>query len=558
MLLIPPLAMVPARSLVFLVLALLAVQAVATTSISILLYDIGQTPNIRPARNVVVNDAGNTTTIPPTSLGTVTIPIALFDLANGDYEVTVSEDGYYRFKHAFTVGPTYDTNIIIWLVPVSYGVTFLTHPIENGGNVWPNMTFPQSAGFQFTHASLIPSYSGGNAAFNTYNFGAGTPPAQFLNLPWIYTLSAATAGTYRYYEEVLHYDPIPVHYPHGLDFGYNFTMTSATVSVFAGNTVDGFVGTYRSSSVLGKSWYVGDLVVTNPTLGCSHYQWQTVNTYNLSYGFDMTNHGSGVAILDECFDVSPAALECANFVYDDSSVTSTCGAFGDPHLKMFNGTEVTCGMDARLTLVDNDYFSLIADTQLLVDTSNATVISRMTFKYKLACNPTSVVFDDVASIQSSAMNYPLAYRHTLRVVGNNIYVDALHLRVQVRLVSGAVVFGVSMPNALIALSTGACVNSCPAGTQLPTAKRDSTNQAVFDACAAAGLTVGTFEYTSCVFDVTTTGNTNYAAGAATFLTVTSELSTPWRSASTVPTSEVPHLLPSYLAILLLATLCFLL
>lgn len=485
--------------------------------------------------NVVANRVGDSTPILPEIIPFGdTLTIAEFrSLPEGDYEVTAREPGFYHYTATFTISASdYSLSQNVWLVPVSGGVTVLVNFLESSSFMfWSNITIPASAGFDtaFTGFSLYET-SG-----SKFKYMWGTPPAAIKNWYWTTTLTGTRAGTYRFYMDALQ---LP-----GLS--YNFSQERAHVSLFAGSDpATGWKGNFKSEIQDAISWYVGDIVVTNPSQGCSRYHWQSVNSYSLHLANDQTDHGQGTFIAEECIDVSPAALACAEKIYSDDVDTLVCGAFGDPHVVTFDNNGVTCGYDPIITLVDNDFFSITADTRFLNGTNNATAINAITLTYKGYCNPTSIKFNDVAMIEDTPFNSPHAFHHRVYVIGNNAYVDALHLRLQVRTVDGSVVFGISMPTSLISQSTGICVSGCRAGTSIDETaalrKRDPAEiQLALDACTDAGLTPGTFEYNACLFDVSSTSDVTFANAAVQSNVMRAEVGQSWTSGAAPSPSPSP-------------------
>ena len=412
------------------------------------------------------------------------------------------------------------------------------------------MTFPEGA-FEFRYASLgIFGQTSDNIA-EEYNYGLiGKIPARYHHAFSLGELVAASAGTYHlsvgtaYLPAIPGFPATPNHpgYPGSPELELsNFLNETGSVTIFAGrNQQTGFYGTFKPLIVDAYTWHVGSLSVTNPKEGCSRYSWHTVDTFSKKRGVDPDAplSGTGDFLMEECFDVS--SLKCLAKVYDEDVAVQTCGAFGDPHVVMFNGTGVTCGTDTAITLVDNKWFSLVGVTTL-VENSPASTIRSVTFTYKSPCNLATVTFNDLGLITNSSFsNSPIASRHSIRLVGNNIYVDAIRLRIQVRAVYDAsglptLVFGVSMPTALVAASTGVCSASCPPGTLVSidagTRKRDPSRIAMAEAaCEDAGLTGSSFEREACLFDVETTGDSSYAEIASTSREVKADVATQWANA----------------------------
>jgi hypothetical protein len=551
-----------AHSLItLLVMSAMLYSAAEATNIDLVLYDIGVNPTTVPVRSAVARDVSGSSNIYQLSrVGTFSAPYGAFDLPDGEFDIEISEPGYYHYKTRIQVGGSNETSVITWLVPVASGISILNHPLI--GMTFPNMTFPHGV-FEFDYASILPKYDGKPRAAE-HNFGTAFPTPTFLNFPYLLTLSAAPAGTYRYYQEVYHWDfdglelapAILAELPRDEN---NYTSTSAKVSFFAGMDAEtGFKGTYESRNLLAKTWYVADIISTAGTeSGCINYNLQIVDDYSLNYGFDDgIDHGSGTPIHTECFDVSAPAQACTNLQYADNIETVTCGAFGDPHVIMFNTTGVTCGVDARSVLVDNEWFTLSSDNALLADGSGATAITGITFTYKGGCNPTTIRFSNTGDINADNVNSPVSGAHRMRIIGNNLYIDAIHLRLQARVISeGVMTFGISMPASLATMSSGICRDACPAGTQvsldLPLSGKRSAERISMaqDACTDAGLSAGSFEYDACIFDVGLTGNADFAQSASQSVEVRNEVGESWTPPPEEPPSvtspETPSAIPPF-------------
>ena len=461
----------------------------------------------------------------------------------GTYECTIEAPGFYRYVRPLVIT---GSNSTLWesfyVVPVRPGISILPEPPkrQNNLNTQMNMTFPAGV-FPFAYAahgqSASPSLTEG------YYYGTGIPSTSFYFSYNLYHLSAAANGTYRL----------------GFSANWgNFSMSTQTFYVFAGmDQQNGFIKHVTSDvvpSVAGAHfWYAGDIIVSNPDVGCSTYNWTDVNEYSVSVGFTEVSHGAGETILEECYDTSPAALQCSSMLYDSNVQVSTCGAFGDPHVRMFNGTGVTCGQDSIITLVDNQYVAITAQTTPSPGATNgATDITSITLQYKSVCNPiiTTFTFNSTTGYITPFLNTPLAGNHRARVIGNNIFIDAIRLRLQVRAVTVLtggntatnVVFGLSLPSTLADASTGICSEGCPAGTaiSLSARKKSMSTRAIAAAAAAcdeAGIPSSSFAYEACLFDVATTGSDGYASVASEYTTAETEVSTNWDSDPVTPVGE---------------------
>lgn len=457
-----------------------------------------------------------------------------FNMPPGTYECDIDVAGFYRYQRPL-VAASNSSSHMFYVAPVRPGITILPETSKRQGlGALLNMTFPSGV-FPFDFAAAGYSVAGAPVMTEGYYYGSGTPSASFYFSFASFQLSAAQAGTYRV----------------GFSTNYgNFSASTHLFFIFGGlDQQNGFFKTVSSDAVPAvtdaKWWYAGDIIVTNPAYGCAVYNWTDVNEYSLTVGFNQDTHTAVDKILEECYDTSPAALMCTSMLFNSSVPVSTCGAFGDPHVIMFNGTGVTCGIDSIITLVDNQYIEITAQTLPSPGATNgATDITAITIRYKSVCNPITVTFSFNSSNGeiSPFLNSPLAGNHRARIVGNNIYIDAIRLRLQVRRVGvyvGAtltynVVFGLSMPSSLISSSVGICADGCPAGTAVSLGTRKKsfsarTLAAAADTCTDAGLATGTFAYDACIFDVATTGSTDYADVAKTSDDVNNDVRTSWDS-----------------------------
>lgn len=488
--------------------------------------------------NVVCEASGIVYTPGPSSY-----PAAVnFTLPAGTYECTVDVAGFYKYSRPLVIAPNSYTSEVFYIAPVRPGITIMPESVKRQGlGAFINMTFPAGV-FSFAYASASMSASGAPLMAEGYYYGAGTPSAAFYYSYNTFQLSAAQAGVYRV----------------GFSATWgNFSGATHRVFIFAG--LDQQNGFYKSvvsdttpSVANANFWYAGDITVSNPSFGCSEYNWTDVNEYSLALGFNNDNHDVGEVILSECYDTSPAALMCTDLLYSDNVQTATCGAFGDPHIITFNGVGVTCGNQTIITLADNDYVEITAQTTPSPGATNgATDLSAVTLRYKSVCNPIIVTFafNSSSGTITPFTNSLQAGNHRARVVGNNVYIDAIRLRLQVRQVavyngssvSYNVVFGLSMPLSLSANSVGICAEGCPAGTEisLGARKKSASPRAVAaaaDVCEDAGLESGSFAFEACVFDVVTTELDGYANVTKASSEVQADVATSW---AVDPVAETP-------------------
>lgn len=436
-------------------------------------------------------------------------------LPDGIYNCSVNVDPYYPVWSTVSLPPRNGgTYALLYLLPVLPKYGFSVYTISSGdglSDVITNMSLPDGA-YDIPYVSLQ------NIDNAQYHYGTSGSPARVKFTNDDINLVMASSGVYKVSGEI------------SQNSSKNFDTSSLRVFVFYGtDRENGFVGFYESMRTPEKSWHVGNLVVSEPSIGCSKYVWEEVDSYSNETAHTGTSSGAPQELGQECFDVTPAQLDCLAPVYPESDFQRTCGVFGDPHIVMFNTTGVSCGHQTYITLLDNPYLTLSAQTAIVDVASGATASTNITFEYKAACNPVVISVSTIGA-EISAVNAPLADRHTLRVEGNNIYIDAIRLRLQLRVVPvgtgmNTIVFGISIPSALANISTGICAESCP-GYEIDTAAfvvKRSTAKAL----AACDDIADPFAKDACLFDVSTTGDALFADASSAAVALIEEIKTPY-------------------------------
>ena len=320
-----------------------------------------------------------------------------------------------------------------------------------------------------------------------------------------------------------------------------------TVDLYTGNTGNGVFRTFTvptSTPTNLRSWHVFDIVVaestTNP--GCLTLTIQPVNTFSVDKIPGERGPAQENLLIGQACSVSSSVCNTRR-----TGAWKTCGQFGDPHIITWNTTGVTCRAEGTQLLVDNEWFSLGMHNIQVDDVSGATSTDIIRFIYK-QCNPMTIVvtpgnFPDPVNAVDAGV-------HLVRKEGNNIYLDALNTRIQIRQSGDYLIFGLSTP---FWNGPGLC-NGCAAGDELDTnapsnkrrnnpalpAKREVAN--VFDfttanaTCAEAGLT--DFFLRACIFDLITTGNETYVHQATSAVQTYHEVQQPFQDDS-VPVSQGP-------------------
>lgn len=459
-------------------------------------------------------------------------------MPSGTYTCRIDVPGFYAYDNEYYIYSGGQNGIIVYLIPISYGITmYLDNSKFSNIETLPNMTLSAGSFPGYDYATTNWQPIGNAITSNGYHFGAGMPSSVLIVNSRTFRTWALPAGTYRYGISTMQ--------------GGNLVPGPVKFFIFGGlDQQNGVLGVFTSNNdtaALNNAtmWYAGDIVVTNPGPGCSTYSWQNVDQYLAEREFPQTSNGNGTEILTECLDMSPAAQSCNTVLYNSTEPISTCGAFGDPHILMFNETGVTCGIDTTITLLDNDFLTISALTEPTPNATNgATDMVSVTLEYKGFCNPfiTTFQFNGTGGL-TPFLNSPTAGNQRARVEGNNIFIDSLRLRLQVRLVSvwtsgfftrNVVTFGLSLPSSLAGVSTGICSQGCPAGTTVDiSAKKRAlvvgkkAVEAAQEICEEAGLAPGTFMHDACAFDVVTTGNDGYAAASVSGKSIVDDVKTAW-------------------------------
>lgn len=479
------------------------------------------------------------------------------NMTSGDYLCEVNIPGYYKYIANLKVNTAsmFNKGASFILAPVSLGVSvFTSSPQSRLLGAVVNMTFPSGV-FDFPYAVNLfnGDYSPAPSGFS-YGDTSALPRPTLFAAPYVAAMNlyAAKPGTYK----------IGLTAKNG-----NFTVSPLSLYVFAGtDRTNGFIGSVTTNNTRSDAdstfWYAADVIVTNPSLGCADYSLAIVDQYESSNQFPSLPPTTSDLILSECYDMSPAAQSCNSLLYSPNETISTCGVFGDPHVLKFDQIGVTCGFDETIILAENDLIKISAKTSPAPNATNgATDISTVTFEFKGSCNPliTTFSFNVSGGLLTQFENSPTAGNQRVRVLGNNLYIDSLRIRLQVRQVamwisSGyryVVTFGLSMPSSMAASSTGICQEGCPAGTEISMKKRAaemSDRRALEEAQEICEETYhvspGTFYHETCTFDIATTGISQYGAASSSGKNVVEDVQTHWENDPIDPSlNPLPPVVP---------------
>ncbi|XP_001623735.2 repulsive guidance molecule B [Nematostella vectensis] len=231
-------------------------------------------------------------------------------------------------------------------------------------------------------------------------------------------------------------------------------------------------------------------------------------------------------------------------LYSKSEEKKYCGLFGDPHLRTFEDAKQTCVVEGAWPLVENHFLIVQVTNVPLVDGSSATATNKITVIiqenkdscvqqkiYKAKSGALPAAFDDGTSTTGTSE----CSVRILEVEKNSlIHIRLCHIGtdIYVRQVSQYLTFHIRMPHALTSedFSMGLCVNGCPkqqiidyrellSFTERRLAKvlprKKITRREAKKKCQDSNVTG--FYLDSCMFDLLTTGDSNFTLAAKSAL-----------------------------------------
>ncbi|XP_054034597.1 repulsive guidance molecule B isoform X2 [Dryobates pubescens] len=226
-----------------------------------------------------------------------------------------------------------------------------------------------------------------------------------------------------------------------------------------------------------------------------------------------------------------------------------CGLFGDPHLRTFKDHFQTCKVEGAWPLVDNDYLSVQVTNVPVVPGSSATATNKITVIFKSYQDCT-----DQKVYQAVTDNLPAAFvdgttsggdgnTKSLQIVekisGKYIEMDARYIgtTVYIRQLGHYLTLAIRMPQELVmdyeeSQDLQLCVNGCPSSERidgsghlmLPVREQLLPHSGTSHPWSVYTLETATTKchekmlvkdiyFYSCIFDLLTTGDTNFTAAA---------------------------------------------
>lgn len=221
-----------------------------------------------------------------------------------------------------------------------------------------------------------------------------------------------------------------------------------------------------------------------------------------------------------------------------------CGLFGDPHLRTFKDKFQTCKVEGAWPLIDNQYLSVQVTNVPVVLGSGATATSKITliFKSYPGCTEQKVY-------QATMEDLPLAFSDGTRNGGlkegaGSLRIlekaDARQVEIQAHYIGSTVIirqvgryltFAIRMPEDTLGISEGSadlqlCLHGCPRSELIqehqlslassnplwPSSQQAYTVESATRQCNHL-LQVEDVYFQSCVFDLLTTGDSEFSMAA---------------------------------------------
>lgn len=210
-----------------------------------------------------------------------------------------------------------------------------------------------------------------------------------------------------------------------------------------------------------------------------------------------------------------------------------CAAFGDPHIRTFHDDFHTCRVEGSWPLLDNDYLFVQATSSPVAKGSNATVTSKLTiiFKNMKECIDQKVYqaeLDNVpAAFQDGSVNGGVRPGGSSLVIrerspGRHVEIRASYIgtTIAVRQAGRQLSFSIRAAEEVARAFSEEqdlqlCVGGCPRSQRMSRSPRGRGRVPADTARALCRemLPVEDVYFQSCVFDVVTSGDTNFTMAA---------------------------------------------
>uniref|UniRef100_T2M8F9 Repulsive guidance molecule A n=1 Tax=Hydra vulgaris TaxID=6087 RepID=T2M8F9_HYDVU len=219
----------------------------------------------------------------------------------------------------------------------------------------------------------------------------------------------------------------------------------------------------------------------------------------------------------------------------DLSEFKHCGMFGDPHIKTFSDQRQTCVVEGTWSLLDNDFIAVQVTNEMVQETKSQSATA--TTKISIVIKEPSDKCVDQKIYEATSQFLPSIFKDGTYFTGpdacrtalikpndNEIRIILCHINTTlfIKRIGNYLTFNIKTPNEFVNQSTGLCIVGCPASEMVDYntffAIKDNTvvsptlKDKAINICNLANLT--DFYYDSCVFDILSTGDMNFAKAAS--------------------------------------------
>lgn len=385
-------------------------------------------------------------------------------LPEGTWDFKYQQSGFYDQLASITI--TGNTDIVLYQVPITNGLTVFMLPRGQGvfdpsaatsaQGVTLGVRLPSSAGFSeqaFSDSTLPDGVA--DRIWSKQQWDTENAPGSVKIGRYAMTLSPLPAGVTQVYVEVK-------------SSTEDFVARSAVLWAHIGTNSDGrYFATSTATTSTGKAgkrlWYAFDIHTTQTSTTCRqvyHGSPPATPFYtDLSALPESTSDSSVFPGASLCYNLPSS---CDIHAYRGTT-TKQCGVFGDPHIVKFDGSVASCGgANSRMVIIDNSFVIITAETvNAFSAPATTTRVLSIDMAYKSPCNPVFLHWDSAASLSTTGLNSPNATAHAIRIVGQQVYIDAIHLRFMVQSDALGLQFVLSIDSDLADASAGTCKDACP-------------------------------------------------------------------------------------------------